>query len=108
LHLQLSPRSFGRSRSWCFHGFQNRIQNIAVLLFLGVVVVVASSFDNSVTVGGLSSFGCSSVFFDPGSSTGSTLASAGIVGTVFVAKGTDSTFSINFTFSIVSSSTVFF
>jgi hypothetical protein len=50
-------------------------RTLAILLFLGVVVAVVDSFGNSVTIGGLSSFGCSSVvLFVPGSSTRSRLA----------------------------------
>jgi hypothetical protein len=73
-----------------------------------VVVAVAGSFNNSIIVGRLSSFGyTSAVFFGPGSFTGSTLALTGIAGTVSVAKGTASAFSINFTFSVTGTSAVF-
>jgi hypothetical protein len=65
--------------------------------------------NNPATVGGLNSFGCSSnVFFGPGSFTGSALTSAGMAGTVSIAKGIDSTLSTSFTFSVVGATTVFF
>jgi hypothetical protein len=54
---------------------------MAILLFLGVIVVVATdvSFGNLVTVGGLNSFGCSSA--------GPILASTVAAGIVSGAKG---------------------
>jgi hypothetical protein len=83
-------------------------KTLAILLFLGVIVAVVDSRGNPVTIGGLSSFGYSSViFFIPGSSTGSTLASTGMARVISVAKGTTSALSITFTFSIVGTATVF-
>ena len=46
-------------------------KTLAILLFLGVVVAVGDSFGNAVTVGQLSTFGCSAAFSDSGSLTGS-------------------------------------
>jgi hypothetical protein len=61
-------------------------KTLAILLFLGVVVAVADSFGNSVTMGQLSNFGYSAVFFGPGSSTGPALASIAITEVAFVAS----------------------
>jgi hypothetical protein len=45
-----------------FIDFKTTSNTLSILLFIGVIVVVAAdvSFGNSVTVGGLRSFGCSS------------------------------------------------
>jgi hypothetical protein len=77
-------------------------RTLAIILFVGVVVAVADSFGNYVTVGQLSNFGCSStVSFGPGSSTGPTLALIGITEATSMASGPASTLSISFGTSAV-------
>jgi hypothetical protein len=62
---------------------------------------VLDGFGNPVTVGGLSTFGCSTTFYDSGSLTGPTLASIGIAGAVSVANGVASALSISISTSAV-------
>jgi hypothetical protein len=93
-----SPKASAEAEVGVFTDSKTTSKTLAILLFLGVVVAVVDSFGNPATVGGLSSFGYSSIVsFGPGSFTGSALASTGMAGTVSVAKGTTSTLSINFT-----------
>jgi hypothetical protein len=60
---------------------------LAILLFLGVVVVVLDGFGIPATAAGLSTFGCSAAFSDSGTLTGSAPASISIAGAVSVPKG---------------------
>jgi hypothetical protein len=84
-----------------FMDYKTTSKTLAILLFLGVIVAVVDSFDNSVIAGGLNNFGCSAIFFVSDSFTGSALASTGIAGTVSVAKGAASALSINLTSSVI-------
>jgi hypothetical protein len=74
---------------------------LAILLFLGVVVVVVDSFDSPVTARGLSTFGCSAIFSDSGSFTRFALASTDMAGAVSMAEGVASALSISFGTSVV-------
>ena len=76
-------------------------KTLAILLFLGVAVVVVDSFDSPVTVGGLSTFGCSAVFSDFNSFTEFALASVDMAGADSIAEGTTSALSISFGTSAV-------
>jgi hypothetical protein len=58
-------------------------KTLAILLFLGVVVVVLDSFGKAV----INIFGCSATFSDSSSLAGSAIASIGIVGAISVAGG---------------------
>jgi hypothetical protein len=71
-------------------------KTLAILLFLGVAVVVLDGFDNPVTVGGISTFGCSTAFSGSSSFIGPVLASIDIAGAVYMAEGATSTLSISF------------
>jgi hypothetical protein len=71
-------------------------KTLAILLFLGVAVVVVDSFGSPVIAEGLSIFGCSVVFSDSGSFTGSALASIDMARVDSVAKGAASALSISF------------
>jgi hypothetical protein len=88
--------------------FKITSKTLAILLFLGVVVVAVDSFGNLVTVGGLNSFGCSSAIelFVSGSSTGPTLASIVTTGIISGAKGIASAFSTISIFYVSSTAAV--
>jgi hypothetical protein len=60
-------------------------KTLAILIFLGVVVVVVDKFVSPVTAVGLSTFGCSVVFSYSGFFTGFALASAGMAGANYLA-----------------------
>jgi hypothetical protein len=101
-------RSSAEARVGVFMDSKIASKTLAILLFLGVVVVVVDSFVNPATIGGLSSFGCFlAVFFGLGSFIGSALASAGVTGTVPIAKGITSALSTSCIFSVVGTTTVF-
>jgi hypothetical protein len=78
--------------------FKTTSKMLAILLFLGVIVVDVAvvSFGNSVVVGGLSSFECSSAFelFFFYSSSGQILALAVTVGIVSEANEIASAYSV--------------
>jgi hypothetical protein len=74
---------------------------LAILLFLGVAVVVFDGFGSPVTGGGLSTFGCSAIFYDSSSLTEPTLASIDITGVVSVANEAASALSISFDTSAI-------
>ena len=76
-------------------------KTLAILLFLGVAVVVVDSFDNRVTVGGLSTFGCSAIFSDSCTFTGFTLPSVDMVGADYVPEGPASALSISIGTTVV-------
>jgi hypothetical protein len=80
-----SPEASAEAGVGVFTDSKTASTTLAILLFLGVVVAVADTFDNSVTVGQLSNFGWSSaVFFGLGSFTEPALASFDITGAVSV------------------------
>jgi hypothetical protein len=91
-----------------FVDFKTTSKTLAILLFLGVIVVAVVNFGNLVVVGGLSSFGCSYAFelFASVSSTGSTLASTAIAGIISEAKGMASACSAISIFSVSSTTAI--
>jgi hypothetical protein len=98
--LNFLARNFGCTGVGIFIDSKTTSRMLAILLFLGVVVVVVDNFGSSATNGGLNSFGCSSVVFSAfGSFTASALVSAGMARTT-------SAFSINFTSSNVGTTAV--
>jgi hypothetical protein len=57
-----SPDASVEAETGTFTDSKTASKMLAILLFLGVVVVVLNGFDSSITVGGLSTFGCSAAF----------------------------------------------
>jgi hypothetical protein len=91
------PEALAEAGVGIFTDSKKAPKTLAILLFLGVVVVLPNSLGNAVT----STFGCSVAFFDSGSLTGSALGSIGITEAVSVAKGASSTLSISLGTSVV-------
>jgi hypothetical protein len=60
-----APVASTKAGTSAFTDSKTTSKTLAILLFLGVVVVVLDSFDNLVTAGGLNTVGCSATFLIP-------------------------------------------
>jgi hypothetical protein len=96
-----SPNASSEVGVGAFMDSKTASKTLSIHLFLGVTVAVLNGFGSRITDGGLSTFGCSAVFSDPGSFTGSILASIDVEGAVFMAEGAASALSISFGTSVV-------
>jgi hypothetical protein len=93
-----------------FEDFIIASRTLAILLpFLGVAVGADANLDNPVMIGGLYSFGCSSVFklFASVSSTGATEALAVATGIISEIEGVASAYSTTSIFSVAGAAAVF-
>jgi hypothetical protein len=98
---EFSPDNLAEAETGAFTDSKTTSKTLAFLLFLGVTVLVLDGFDSSVTVGGLSTVGCSAAFSNSDSLTGFVLALIGNTGVVSMAEGATSTFSMSFDTSVV-------
>jgi hypothetical protein len=80
--FNFSPEASAEVGGGVFTDSKRASKTLAILLFLGVVVVAADSFGNNVII----IFGCSATFSDSGSLVGSAIASIGITRAVTVAR----------------------